>query len=157
MNVYLLRDYVGLYAPIILFFLTIFILRNTKSYLQFFVYGFIINNILNILLKITIKNPRPHNDDKSIDFGVINNKRMGYDKYGMPSAHSQNCSYCLFIIIMLINNLSITLLYLSITLMCLYQRYLYNNHTLLQLAIGYLLGMFVGYFVYINCNKIHNT
>jgi hypothetical protein len=46
MKLYLLRDYIGLYAPLILFVLTLFLLRNMKNYLQFFVSGFILNNIL---------------------------------------------------------------------------------------------------------------
>ena len=54
MELYLLRDYIGLFAPIILLFLSLFLLRNKKKYLYLFFYGFILNNILNIILKVDL-------------------------------------------------------------------------------------------------------
>ena len=51
----LFGNYIGLYAPIILFVLTIIILRNKTIFLQFFIAGFILNTILNIILKLIIK------------------------------------------------------------------------------------------------------
>ena len=55
MNLINFGDYIGIYAPLILFILTIFLLRNMKVFLQIYVVGNILNNILNILLKIFIK------------------------------------------------------------------------------------------------------
>ena len=72
MDLYLLRDYIGLFAPIILFFLSLFLLRNNKKYLYFFFYGFILNNILNIILKVAIKEPRPSTKQKVIEIGITN-------------------------------------------------------------------------------------
>ena len=153
MELYLLRDYVGLYAPIILFVLSLFLLRNMKRYLQFFVVGFILNNILNIILKLAIKEPRPSKDQKAIEIGVVNGARIGFDNFGMPSGHAQNCGYCLIFITMALNNPFITGLYILISGASLFQRYLYNNHTILQLFIGLLVGGLFGYIVYIFGNK----
>ena len=72
MELYLLRDYIGLYAPVILFILTLFLLRNMPNYLQYFVVGFIFNNILNIILKIAIKDARPNDDQKIIEIAIVN-------------------------------------------------------------------------------------
>ena len=112
MDLYLLRDYTGLYAPIILFILTLFLLRNMTNYLHFFVTGFIINNILNIILKILIKEPRPTNEQRIIEIGIVNGARIGFDKFGMPSGHAQNCGFVLLFITLVLNNPFITTLYI---------------------------------------------
>ena len=146
-------SYIGLYAPIILFILTLFLLRNKTRYLQFFVSGFILNNILNIILKLLIKEARPENDQKTIEIAVANGARVGFDKFGMPSGHAQNCGYCLFFIMMTTNSPLITNIYIIITLISIGQRYLYNNHTFLQLATGLAIGSSFGYLTYYLANK----
>ena len=153
MQIRLFIDYIGYYAPIILFFFSLLLLRNMKRYLQFFVSGFILNNILNIVLKLFIKESRPSNDQKIIEIAINNGARVGFDKFGMPSGHAQNCGYCLIFIMTSINNLFITTLYMAITLISLSQRYLYNNHTILQLSIGLLIGSGFGYLTYSLGNK----
>ena len=153
MDLYKLRDYIGLYAPIILFILSLFLLRNMITYLQFFVLGTILNNILNIILKLAIKEPRPGKDQKAIEIGVVNGARIGFDKFGMPSGHAQNCGYCVLFITMTLNNPFITCLYLLISLISAFQRYLYNNHSILQLVVGFIFGGGIGYSTYIVGNK----
>ena len=152
MDTYLLA-YVGLYAPVILFILSIFILRNMVTYLWIFVSGFIFNNMLNIILKLAIKEPRPTDDYKAIEIAVVNGQRISFDKFGMPSGHAQNCAYCLTFIMMTIDNPIITTLYALITLISAFQRYLFNNHTILQLTIGLITGSGVGYCMYLIGNK----
>ena len=153
MKLDLLTNYIGLYAPIILFFLSLFLLRNMTKYLSFFVVGFIFNNILNIVLKLLIKEPRPTTDQKAIEIGVVNGARIGFDKFGMPSGHAQNCGYCLVFIIMTLNNHFITTLYLLLSIISLFQRYLNNNHNILQLIIGLIFGTFFGCLTYNIANK----
>ena len=153
MKLDLFTNYIGLYAPIILFILSVFLLRNMPKYLSFFVVGFIFNNILNIILKLLIKEPRPTTNQKAIEIGVVNGSRIGFDKFGMPSGHAQNCGYCLTFIIMTLNNPFITTLYLLLSIISLFQRYLNNNHTILQLFIGLIIGTFFGYLTYIIGNK----
>lgn len=153
MDLYKLRDYIGLYAPLILFMLSLFFLRNMKTYLQFFVSGFILNNILNIILKLALKEPRPSKDQKAIEIGVVNGARIGFDKFGMPSGHAQNCGYCIVFITMTLNDPFITALYSLISVISLFQRYLYNNHTILQLIIGFTVGGGFGYLTFIIGNK----
>jgi hypothetical protein len=153
MKLHLLIDYIGIYAPIILFILSVFFLRNMPKYLSFFVVGFMFNNILNIILKLFIKEPRPTTDQKAIEIGVVNGARISFDKFGMPSGHAQNCGYCLTFIIMTLNNPFITTLYLVVSVISLFQRYLYNNHTILQLIIGLIVGTLFAYLTYNIANK----
>ena len=148
MDIYKLRDYIGLYAPNILFVLSLFLLRNMKTYLQFFVFGTILNNILNIILKLAIKDARPSKDQKAIEIGIVNGARIGFDKFGMPSGHAQNCGYFLSFITMTLNEPIITALFSVISLISLFQRYLYNNHSILQLLVGLTIGIGFGYLIY---------
>jgi len=153
MELYILRDYIGLFAPIILFVLSLFLLRNNKKYLYFFFYGFILNNILNIILKVAIKEPRPTTEQKVIEIGIANEVRISFDKFGMPSGHAQNCAYCLAFITMVLKDPFITAIYTIITFNTLFQRYLYNNHTILQLVIGCFIGLSFGYITYTIASK----
>ena len=145
MNLFL--TYIGLYAPIILFVLTLFLLINMTNYLEFFVSGFILNNILNIILKLLIKAPRPVNNKKT-DESFINGEHITFHKFGMPSGHAQNCGYSLSFITMVLNNPFITTLYMLITLISLLQRYLYKRHTILQLIVGLIVGLGFGFLTY---------
>lgn len=148
MDMYLFRDYIGLYTPIILFILSLFLLRNMTRYLKFFVIGFFLNNILNIILKLLIKHPRPDKDQKAIEIGVTHGARISFDKFGMPSGHAQNCGYCLFFILMTLNDPIINMIYLILSIICVFQRYIYNNHTILQLIIGFIIGSGFGIITY---------
>ena len=56
-------------------------------------------------------------------------------------------------ITMALHNPFITGLYLIFTIISLFQRYLYNNHNVLQLIIGLLIGLIVGYLLYWINNK----
>jgi len=153
MELSILRDYIGLYTPVILFVLSLFFLRNSPTFLRFFVSGFILNNILNIILKLFIKEPRPTNEQKAIEIGVVNGARISFDKFGMPSGHAQTCGFCLAFITLTLNNPFITTLYSVISTISLFQRYLYRNHTLLQLGVGLAIGIGLGYLTYLLGNK----
>ena len=137
MDILLFGNYIGLYAPIILFILSILILRNKTIFLHFFVAGFILNAILNIILKLIIKEPRPLHDKKTLEIGVVNGARISFDKFGMPSGHAQSCAFCLSFIILTLSNhpFWIILLYSLITVLSLFQRYLNNNHSAFQLLL----------------------
>ena len=153
MDIYLFRDYIGLFAPIILFILTLFLLRNMTTYLSYFVGGFLLNNILNVLLKFFIQEPRPTDDKKIIEIAIVNGHRFSVDKFGMPSGKAQNCAFNLAYIYMTLNDPLITGIYLILTFISMYQRYLHFNHTVLQLAVGFGIGIAVGYAFYIIGHK----
>jgi undecaprenyl-diphosphatase len=154
-NIYLIRDYIGVYAPIILFILSALFLRNKLTYLSLFTYGFIFNNIINIILKLTIKEPRPTDDQKIIELAVINNVRVGFDKYGMPSGHAQNCGFVFAFLTLSLTNYYISSIVLFISVISMLQRYLYKNHTIFQLVVGFIIGLIIGYlFYFISCKKL---
>jgi hypothetical protein len=141
--------YIGAYAPIILFASSLILLRHTSTYWKIFISGFIFNNIINLLLKSWIQQPRPINSQKELEIGINNGARIGIDKFGMPSGHAQNCAYCLAFITMTVQQPWITGAYTLITIMSLFQRYLYNFHTEFQIFIGSIIGLSAGYLTYI--------
>jgi membrane-associated phospholipid phosphatase len=146
-------DYIGLYAPLILVFISIFILQNKTKYLQVFIIGLILNSILNAILKYAIKEPRPSKDSRILEMAIANGQRFGYDMYGMPSGHAQTCAYNLAFVTLVLNNSFITGLYLVISAISMYQRYKYGNHTILQLIVGFSVGLIFGYLVFLAGNK----
>lgn len=153
MNIKHILDIIGTTAPYTLFIISLLLLRNLKYYLFFYIFGFIINNILNIILKILIKEPRPNNDKIFFELMISNGKRIGYDKYGMPSGHAQNCLFSLAYIILTLNQPMVGLFYIIITSISLIQRYEYKNHTIVQLIIGSIIGILFAYFVYFISTK----
>ena len=139
---------IGYLTPTIMLVTTVFLLRNKINYLTIFFYGYIFNIVLNSLLKWILKEPRPTNDWKILQLGITHTKLIGFDKYGMPSGHAQHCGYVLAFVTLVLNNPFITGLYSILSLICLYQRYLYQNHTVLQVTVGFITGVGVGYLFY---------
>ena len=139
---------VGYMTPSIMLVVTIWLLRNKMNYLKFFFYGYITNIVVNSLLKWFLKEPRPVNDWKILQLGITHTKRIGFDKYGMPSGHAQHCGFMLAFITLVFESPLVTGLYSILSFICLYQRYLYQNHTLLQIVVGFGVGLGVGYLFY---------
>lgn len=150
---YNLIDYIGYYAPLLLLISSTLLLRNYCTYLKFFIYGYTLTIVLNSLLKYIIKEPRPSKDIRILEIAIKNGKRVGFDKFGMPSGHAQIAGFCLAYITMLFKNPSISLLYAVICLITMYQRYVYNNHTILQLIVGFIIGIGTGVAVYLFGHK----
>jgi len=143
-------DIIGTTAPYSLFIISIFLLRNLKYHLIFYILGFGLNNILNIILKLLIREPRPNDETKFIE--LIKND-IRYDKYGMPSGHAQKCFFSLVYITLILNQPLITLFYIGITFICIFKKYQHKHHTLIQLFIGSIIGTLFAYLIYFFSGK----
>ena len=141
-------DIVGFFGPWLMFFASIFLLRHKKMYLDYFIIGFMINIVLNVLLKEILKEPRPTNDWELLKIGITHTKRFSFDRYGMPSGHAQDCGYILIFIAFVLNDPMITGIYSVLTLICMYQRYLYENHNIKQVVTGLFVGLGFGCLMY---------
>jgi membrane-associated phospholipid phosphatase len=153
LSVTFLLDCIGYYAPLILMIGSIFLLQNKYKTLLVYIGGLILNNVLNAILKYAIKEPRPYRDMRILEIAIDNGERFGFDMYGMPSGHAQNCGFNLAFITLTLHNPVITTGYSVFTLLSLYQRYKYFNHTILQLIIGLIIGLLFGYLAYYVSNK----
>ena len=141
-------DYIGFFGPHILFITSLFVLW--KQFIQYndtFLYGYIfflfISKFINKLLKIIIKEPRPDGGKNIID----NEDRFykGIEQYGMPSGHVQSCFFSLTYLYLVKKSPLLLMIELFITSLTFYQRWKYKRHTLLQLSIGSIIGLILGY------------
>ena len=145
---------IGENGPIILLFLTIFLLRNKYNFLFYYILFFIISLILNLILKGLIQQPRPSIDTKTFNLMMRNKERyiykhgIPYDIFGMPSGHSQSVLLSTIFIYLVLHDIKIAGLYLLISTITLTQRVLDNHHTILQVILGSFIGCIVGYLAY---------
>jgi len=144
----------GKYAPSILFIYTIYLIFEKKFALFYFLIGFFINVIFNLCLKGILKQPRPGISENQLKLFLENNNRFimkngfPYDIFGMPSGHSQLSFYCLSYMIFMKANYYQLAIYIIIILCTLYQRVNKNHHTILQVILGGLTGIFMGMIIF---------
>lgn len=149
----LFLDYIGVFAPVILFIITLFLLRHMRYYLQFLLIGTVLNNMLNIILKLALQQPRPLKDNMALEIAISNGRRISFHKYGMPSGHAQNCGFFLGYVSFVMKDIVCTGFYLILSMLSLVQRVKYNNHTTLQVILGFIIGILVSYILYIYASK----
>jgi len=145
---------IGENGPMLLLFITIFLLRNKYNLLFYYILFFIISLFLNLILKGIIQQPRPSIDSKTFNLMMKNKERyihkhgIPYDIFGMPSGHSQSVLLSTIFIYLSLHDIKIAILYLIITLITLSQRVIDNHHTILQVIFGSLIGVALGYLAY---------
>ncbi len=130
-------DKIGFFGPQILFFLNVYKLFYRKVFLFAYIIFFFVNSLSNKVLKECIREPRPKNQilmEEYQDFSTI-------EKYGMPSGHAQSSCFSLTFLFLTTQTLWV-LFGLCIVVLTLYQRYKHNRHTLTQLFVGSLIGIF---------------
>ena len=139
MNNPTLLDYIGQMSVSYFLIINLVISNVYKNDLFFFIIiTDILSEILNIILKGIIQEPRPKNQIK------FNNHKAGY--YGMPSGHAQNAIFQSLILCYQLNSIYSYIFSAIICLITFYQRYKYRRHTLSQIFFGGLTGLLFGYF-----------
>jgi len=153
MNPLYILDLIGYYGPQILFGSSIFLLYKKSNYFFVYIIGFILDTILNFLIKGIVKQPRPKGDYNIFKPLEQQSPRILSDMYGMPSGHSQHVFYSTVFIHFVLKNTNITLIYAIISLLTLYQRVKYKNHYIIQVIVGGLIGACLAYYMYMYANK----
>jgi len=142
-------DYIGYFGPQILLLFSIYFLRNKSTLLYIYLLGMFINSLVNYVLKGLIKEPRPSEDvhifNAELNNSKVNERRIGFDRFGMPSGHSQSVFFSLVFIHLALKNVRVSLFYLFICLTTLYQRIAYNNHTITQIIVGSVTGSMISF------------
>jgi membrane-associated phospholipid phosphatase len=153
-NLSKLLSIIGQNGPIILFTLSVFLLRNKCNLLFYYITFYVIGLILNIILKGIIQQPRPSIDKKTFDLMIKNKERyiskygVPYDIYGMPSGHSQSVLFSTIFIYFAFHNIKLTIIYLLFSIITVFQRVIENHHTVLQVIVGSMIGLIIGYVSY---------
>jgi membrane-associated phospholipid phosphatase len=148
-DIFNLFSYVGIKGYYILFFVSVFLLRNTHHYLALYLAGFGFNYILNLLLKPILKQPRPNENEALFNIHLLHRKHLGFERYGMPSRHSQLAVFStIFIYLSLYSHKYIKpifLFYIIITIITCSQRVVLNEHTVAQVLVGGACGAVLAY------------
>ena len=109
--------------------------------------GFTIGTYFNRYLKNLIQDKRPNKPVKFLASESF--KTSGSNNfYGMPSGHSQHVSYSIMYLYLTTGEwYPWVFICIIIGILMFYERWLFRNHTLLQLVVGALVGIAFAYFV----------
>jgi membrane-associated phospholipid phosphatase len=147
-------NFIGNYGPIILFLFSVFLLWNKSNYLTYYIYGFILNSLLTLVLKGIFKQPRPTEDPKLFKLAIKESKSIyfidGYphDVFGMPSGHSSCALFSTMFIYWVFKNNMFLLIYLLFSLITMIQRLNSNSHTVIQIIAGAFVGSIFSYLIF---------
>ena len=144
MNIF---DEVGYNGPNILIVLSMYLLWNNNNMFFYYVVGQLLDFILNPILKTIIQQPRPCFDSKELQLALKNNKRflykdgIPYDIFGMPSGHAESAAFSTAFVYLALRKTNWLYVYLIMTAIVMYQRVNTNEHTILQVIIGAIVGV----------------
>ena len=141
-------DLIGHYGPVISFALTFYSIIHQIPYLTAFVFGSILNIILNMYLKTIIREPRPENQIEYIDHNPDYDDLTGFNEFGMPSGHAQTVMFALMFLFLVKGHTPFTYAIFFISVLTIYQRWKYNRHTVRQLMIGSAVGILFAWIVF---------
>ena len=138
-----LVDYIGFFGPFILFCISLWKLSTRVPFLYGYVGLFLGSTLINKLLKILFKEPRPDGSRT-----IVDEPYQGADAYGMPSGHAQSVCFSATYLYLTTKDLFWLALELCVVSLTVLQRWKYKNHSIEQLAVGSLVGTFLGYYGY---------
>ena len=150
---YICFRFVGIYGPVILLLLSIFLLKNKENLLFYYLAGLFLNVILNLVLKVLIKSPRPDEDPKKFELVIKNLKYtfkdcVPFNIFGMPSGHTQNAFFSTAFIYFALRSKKLLYFYLLVSFITLFQRVISRDHTISQVIVGSIIGSIVAYYAY---------
>ena len=73
---------------------------------------------------------------------------LGSDVFGMPSGHAQTSFYILAFIYLVTRNIVLSSVLLLLSVIVVVQRVVYNEHTIIQVLVGSIVGGLFGIIVY---------
>ena len=139
----LLLDYIGFFGPLILFCVSIWKLSVRIPFLYGYLGLFLASTLINKALKMLFKEPRPEGSKT-----IIGEPCQGADEYGMPSGHAQSVCFSATYLYLVTKNALWLALELCVLALTMIQRWKYKNHSVSQLVMGGLVGIFWGYYGY---------
>ena len=144
----------GAYGPLLLMFLSWYLLWNNKHLFFYYTIGIFISSVINIILKGIIQQPRPMFDEKKIKLLKTHGKQYFYqsgipfDIFGMPSGHAQAAFFSTAYIYLGLKQFNWLFFYFILSLLTCYQRVKFYFHSVSQVLVGAIVGSLFAYFVF---------
>ena len=144
----------GNFGPTILFICGSYLLWQKNTMFYYYEIGFITCAILNVILKGIFKHPRPSEDPREFNLALKNGRRfvfkhgIPHDIFGMPSGHSQLSMFITTFIFLTLKNTKVSIFFLLLSLLIMYQRVKDNHHTFIQIVAGSIVGIGYAYLFY---------
>ena len=144
----------GSYGPLLLIFLSWYLLWDHKNLFFYFNVGLFTNAVFNLILKGIIQEPRPMFDSKKIKLMTTHAKDyffqngIPFDVYGMPSGHAQAAFFMSVFMYLSLKHTNLLYLYLFFSLLICYQRVKFDYHSMSQVVVGSIVGSSFAYLVY---------
>jgi len=143
---------IGFNGPINLLILILVMFSTTTQSHNIYLYIYVIvwqaiNQLINIVIKNTLKYPRPNNYENTNFKNLtpaLDNYFSIHRNFGMPSGHAQQVISELTFIIFYFKNPIITTISILQSCITLWQRYSTHSHSINQLVVGSAIGLIVG-------------
>ena len=142
---------VGDNGPYIMILASFGLLFSKPRMFFYFIVGIFLSFIVNNILKGVIKQPIPEFNTKSVSIALQTNAMryiLGYDIYGMPSGHAQTSFFITTFIYLVTRQVLITFFMILLSIMVMFQRVMYNEHTISQVLVGAIIGILFGVLIY---------
>jgi membrane-associated phospholipid phosphatase len=151
-------DLIGFYGPWFQGIINITQLITQRYYLIGYIVFAYINIFTNKWLKIHYKEARPSEVEESgLPIKIRDPDIFGMpnaDIYGFPSGHAQQIVYSVFYLYFVKRSTPFLLLGLFLTGLTVYQRWKFKRHSIKQLLVGSLMGIFIGYIGYYITSRV---
>jgi membrane-associated phospholipid phosphatase len=147
-------DKLGYYTPHILFFLSLIMIKKRNVIFYYYIGGFLLNYLLNVMLKGFIKQPRPDSNVELLNIMKNDGRHVHPQMYGMPSGHAQESFYSLLYVYWLTKdkpdkeNKNYLFVFGLLCIIMLFQRVMTKRHTTMQIGVGAIVGGMIGTFFY---------
>ena len=136
---------IGYFSEIIMAIIVIIALHTNRLNTIVYIIFFFLSGYTNTILKSFFRQSRPK---KSIKFLYSEHFSRIHTVYGMPSGHSQNVFYSItYLYLTAKDGIYWLQLGLALAALMVYERWTFHNHTLLQLFVGELFGIMLGWMV----------
>jgi membrane-associated phospholipid phosphatase len=134
--------FIGYFSGYIILITIVCILLYSNQFFWTYIYIFlfIINHFLIVLLQDFLKDPRPIHGKQFMEDEFHNS-----EAYGMPSGHTQTIFFSLVFFYRITRSIPWLIIMLFIAICTITQRWIYKKHTILQIIIGGIIGSSLGY------------
>tara|TARA_B110000261_G_C13055255_1_gene345881 strand:- start:254 stop:769 length:516 start_codon:yes stop_codon:yes gene_type:complete len=151
----LLIEYVRNYITFSLPVYALYIFRDARVKMLFFVVGYLFSVIVTILLKLFFQSPTPTVDPLYFNILIKNRdyfeKLVSYEMFGMPSGNAMLASFSVVYISTAIQRLDY--ICLCTFLFVVVNDVIFQCHFPEQVAVGCLIGIIIGYLSYLTCGR----